>query len=137
MRRWLRAVRGAHAERLRGGALNLLARLDRDAIAGLAPRPNPLAEALDAVAAAALAVRARLAPHAPIWAVVAAVTGWQPAGRPRRLINTPIRIFARPESAVTVPITPTGRRRTPRHHDEEDATMTTNPPGMPDSPSAW
>jgi hypothetical protein len=36
-----------------------------------------LAEALAAVAAAALAVRARLAPHASIWAVVAAVTGWR------------------------------------------------------------
>jgi transposase-like protein len=77
VRRWLRAVRGTHSERLRASALNLLARLDRDAIRGLAPRPNRLAEALDAVAAAALAVRARLAPHAPIWAVMAAVTGWR------------------------------------------------------------
>lgn len=83
VRRWLRAVRGdAHRERLRVGALRLLARLDREAISALAPRPTRLAEALDAVAAAALAVRARIAPHASIWAVVAAVTRWELLGVP-------------------------------------------------------
>ena len=36
-----------------------------------------MGDALNAVAAAALAHRARLAPHVPIWDLVAAVTRWR------------------------------------------------------------
>ena len=52
-------------------------RLDRDVISTLAPTGSRLGDALNAVAAAALAHRARLAPHVPIWDLVAAVTRWR------------------------------------------------------------
>ena len=77
VRRWVRAVRGAHTEWLRTQAIERLAVLDRDVITTLHPADSALAEALNAVAAAALTVRARLAPHAPIWALIAAVTRWR------------------------------------------------------------
>lgn len=77
VRRWLRAVRGEHAEWLRAAAVDRLARLDRDAISTLAPTGSRLGDALSAVAAAALAHRTRLAPHVPVWDLVAAVTRWR------------------------------------------------------------
>ena len=84
VRRWVRAVRGAHAEWLRVQALDWLARVDREVVSTLAPAGSRLADALNAVAAAALTVHARFAPGTPIWTVVGAVTRWQlpplPAG---------------------------------------------------------
>lgn len=84
VRRWVRAVRGAHTEWLRTQAIERLAVLDRDVISTLCPAGSRLADALNAIAAAALIMRARLAPQAPIWTLVAAVTGWRllpvPAG---------------------------------------------------------
>jgi hypothetical protein len=77
VRRWVRAVRGGHTEWLRRQAIERRAVLDRDVIATLHPAGSALADALNAVAAAALTVRARLAPHAPIWALIAAVTRWR------------------------------------------------------------
>lgn len=77
VRRWLRAVRGEHAEWLRTQAVGRLGVLDRDIISTLAPTGSRLGDALNAVAAAALAYRARLAPHVPIWDLVAAVTRWR------------------------------------------------------------
>ncbi len=77
VRRWLRAVRGEHAEWLRVQAVGRLAVLDRDAIATLAPTGSRLGDALNAIAAAALAHRTRLAPHVPVWDLVAAVTRWR------------------------------------------------------------
>jgi hypothetical protein len=77
VRRWLRAVRGEHAEWLRAAAIDRLAQLDRDVISTLAPTGSRLGDALNAVAAAALAHRARLAPQVPIWELVAAVTRWR------------------------------------------------------------
>jgi len=77
VRRWLRAVRGEHAEWLRAAAIDRLAQLDRDIISTLAPTGSRMGDALNAVAAAALAHRARLAPHVPIWDLVAAVTRWR------------------------------------------------------------
>jgi hypothetical protein len=77
VRRWLRAVRGAHTEWLRAQAVDRLTGLDRDVIATLDPTGSRLGDALNAVAAAAFALRARLAPHTPIWSLVAAVTGWR------------------------------------------------------------
>lgn len=77
VRRWVRAVRGTHTEWLRAQALDWLYTLDRDRISTLAPQATPLADALDAVAAAALALRDRLAPHTPIWALVSRITSWR------------------------------------------------------------
>jgi Domain of unknown function (DUF6431) len=77
VRRWLRAVRGEHAEWLRAAAVDRLAQLDRDIISTLAPTGSRLGDALNAVAAAALAHRARLAPQVPIWDLVATVTRWR------------------------------------------------------------
>jgi hypothetical protein len=67
-------VRGEHAEWLRAAAIDRLAQLDRDVISTLAPTGSRIGDALNAVAAAALAHRARLAPQVPIWDLVAAVT---------------------------------------------------------------
>ena len=75
VRRWVRAVRGAHAEWLRARAIGWIAALDRDVISTLAPRSSRLGDALNAVAAAALTVREHLAPHVPIWTVIGRVTG--------------------------------------------------------------
>jgi hypothetical protein len=77
VRRWLRAVRGEHAEWLRVHAVNRIAVLDRDVISTLAPTGSRLGDALTAVAAAALTQQTRLAPHVPIWDLVAAVTRWR------------------------------------------------------------
>jgi hypothetical protein len=77
VRRWLRAVRGEHLEWLRVQAVERLARLDRDVISTLAPTGSRLGDALNALAAAALTHRARLAPQVPIWDLVAAVTRWR------------------------------------------------------------
>ena len=76
MSRWVRAVRGAHTEWLRRQAIERLAVLDRDVIATVHPAGSPLTDALN-VAAAALSVRARLAPQALVWALIVAVTRWR------------------------------------------------------------
>jgi hypothetical protein len=72
-------VRGEHAEWLRVQAVNRIAVLDRDVIStlALAPTGSRLGDALNAVAAAALTQQTRLAPHVPIWDLVAAVTRWR------------------------------------------------------------
>ena len=77
VRRWLRAVRGEHLEWLRVQAVERLARLDRDVISTLAPTGSRLGDALNALAAAALTQQTRLAPHVPVWDLVAAVTRWR------------------------------------------------------------
>jgi hypothetical protein len=84
VRRWVRAVRGAHTEWLRAQALGWLASVDREVVSTLAPAGSRLADALNAVAAAALAVRARFAAHTPTWTVVGAVTRWQLLPLPAR-----------------------------------------------------
>jgi len=66
-----------HVEWLRAAAIDRLAQLDGDIISTLAPTGSRMGDALNAVAAAALAHRARLAPHVPIWDLVAAVTRWR------------------------------------------------------------
>ena len=70
-------MRGEHAEWLRVQAVERLARLERDVVSTLAPTGSRMGDALNAVAAAALAHRARLAPHVPIGDLVAAVTRWR------------------------------------------------------------
>lgn len=84
VRRWIRSVTPAHAEQLRGRAMGWLARLDPEAIATLAPARTRLGDALNALAAAALAARARFAPHASLWALLARFAGGEllPTARP-------------------------------------------------------
>ena len=43
-------------------------------MAGLRPEPTPLGEALTALAAAAVTLRARLVPHVPPWTVIGQIT---------------------------------------------------------------
>jgi transposase-like protein len=77
VRRWVRSVRDAHTEWLRAQAVGWIVAVDRDVFTTLAPSSTQLGDALNVVAAAALAVQARLAPHVPIWTVVGRVTGWR------------------------------------------------------------
>lgn len=83
VRRWVRSVSPAHAERLRVAATDWLVRLDPEAIARLAPARIGLGDALAALAAAATAARARVATTAPAWALFARFAGWQLLGRAR------------------------------------------------------
>ena len=62
VRRWMRAVRDpAHVEWPRAQAIDWLARVDRDVLGGLRPEATRLGEALTALAAAAVTLRARVA----------------------------------------------------------------------------
>ena len=84
VRRWLRSVRDPEVlEGLRGRALDSLYAFDPDRIATLPVARTRLGDALQALAAAALAARARLAPHAPVWAVATVIAGGRllPAAR--------------------------------------------------------
>jgi transposase-like protein len=75
VRRWVRALRdGRHVEWLRAQGLEWIVRLDREVLTTLAPEPTRLGEALTALAAAALTVRARLTPHVPPWTLIAQFT---------------------------------------------------------------
>lgn len=75
VRRWIRAGRDpAHVEWLRAQALSWLAQLDRDVIADLEPQATRLGEALSALAAAAITLRAQLAPHVPPWTLIGQIT---------------------------------------------------------------
>jgi hypothetical protein len=68
VRRWIRAVRDPdHIAWLRGQAVGWLARVDRDVLGGLRPEATRLAEALTALAAAAVTLRVRVAPRVPAW----------------------------------------------------------------------
>jgi len=51
-----------------------LARVDRDVLAGLGPQPTRLGEALTALAAAAVTLRARGAPRVPPWTLIGQIT---------------------------------------------------------------
>ena len=51
-----------------------LARVDLDVLAGLTPQPTRLGEALTALAAAALTLRARVVPHVPPWTLIGQIT---------------------------------------------------------------
>ncbi len=83
VRRWIRAGRDpAHVEWLRAQALNWLAQVDRDVIADLAPQPTQLGEALDALAAAAISLRTRVAPHIPPWTLIGQITHGRLVTRP-------------------------------------------------------
>src|SRR5439155_17238079 len=83
VRRWIRAGRDpAHVEWLRAQAVVWLAQLDRDVIADLTPQPTRLGEALSALDAAALTLRARVAPHVPPWTLIGQITYGRLVTRP-------------------------------------------------------
>ena len=75
MRRWVRAVRDPdHVEWLRTQGMVWLARIDLDVINTLTPQATRLGDALTALAAAALTLRARVLPHASPWTLVGQIT---------------------------------------------------------------
>ena len=83
MRRWIRAVRDpAHVEWLRTQGMVWLARVDLDVINNLAPQATRLGDALTALAAAALTLRARVVPHVPPWTLVGQITHGRLVARP-------------------------------------------------------
>ena len=75
VRRWIRAVRDPdHVEWLRTQGVEWLARVDRDVLGGLRPEATRLGEALTALAAAAVALRVRLALRVPAWTLIGQIT---------------------------------------------------------------
>jgi len=75
VRRWIRAVREpGHVEWLRAQAVDWLALVDRDVLGGLRPEATRLGEALTALAAAAVTLRARVAPRVPAWTLIGQIT---------------------------------------------------------------
>jgi hypothetical protein len=75
VRRWIRAVRDDHhVEWLRDQGIGWIARVDREVLATLAAESTRLGEALTALAAAAVTVRARFAPHVPPWTLIGQFT---------------------------------------------------------------
>ena len=105
-------MRGEHAEWLRAAAIDRLAQLDRDIISTLAPTGSRMGDALNAVAAAALAqppagpARADLGPGRRGHPLAAAA----PA---RRLKIGSGRVLARPRAGATMTTT---TRHVADHH---------------------
>ena len=83
VRRWIRAVRDpAHVEWLRTQGMVWLARVDLDVINTLAPQATRLGDALTALAAAALTLRARVVPHVSPWTLIGQITCGRLVGPP-------------------------------------------------------
>ena len=83
MRRLIRAVRDlAHVEWLRTQGMVWLARVDLDVINNLVPQATRLGDALTALAAAALTLRARVVPHVSPWTLVGQITCGRLVGPP-------------------------------------------------------
>jgi len=83
VRRWIRAVRDpTHVAWLRAQAVAWIARVDRDVISGLAPQHSALADALTALAAAAVTLRGRIVPHVRPWTVIGQITNGRLVGPP-------------------------------------------------------
>jgi transposase-like protein len=75
VRRWIGAVRDEHhVEWLRDQGVEWIARVDREVLTTLAAESTRLGEALTALAAAAVTVAARLAPHVPPWTLIGQFT---------------------------------------------------------------
>lgn len=75
VRRWIHAVRtDHHRDWLREQGIEWITRVDREVLATLTPQPTRLGEALSALAAAALTLRAHLAPHVPPWTLIGQIT---------------------------------------------------------------
>jgi hypothetical protein len=83
VRRWIRAVRDpAHIEWLRTQGMVWLSRVDLDVINTLVPQATRLGDALTALAAAALTLRARVLPHVSAWTLVGQITHGRLVGPP-------------------------------------------------------
>jgi hypothetical protein len=83
VRRWIRAVRDpAHVEWLRTQGMVWLSRVDLDVINTLVPQATRLSDALTALAAAALTLRARVVPHVSPWTLVGQITHGRLVGPP-------------------------------------------------------
>jgi hypothetical protein len=83
VRRWIRAVRDpAHVEWLRTQGMVWLARVDLDVINTLGPQATRLGDALTALAAAALTLRARVVPHVSPWTLIGQITHGRLVGPP-------------------------------------------------------
>jgi transposase-like protein len=112
VRRWVRAVReDHHVEWLRDQGVGWIARVDRDVLATLAAESTRLGEALTALAAAAVTVRARLTPHVPPWTLIGQ---FSPTGGSSPQ-PTPADDHTPPESSRARARPPPCRRRHPRH----------------------
>jgi len=75
VRRWVRACRDSdHVEWLRTQGMVWLSRVDLDVINTLAQQVTRLGDALTALAAAALTLRARVVPHVSPWTLVGQIT---------------------------------------------------------------
>jgi hypothetical protein len=74
VRRWLRSVRGTHTQWLHAQGVAWIHRVDREVFATITPAPSGLGDALSALAAAALAIQARLTPHVPVWTLIGRLT---------------------------------------------------------------
>lgn len=75
VRRWVRAVRDDHhVEWLRDQGIGWIAQIDREVLATPAAESTRPGEALTALAAAAVTVRARLAPHVAPWTLIGQFT---------------------------------------------------------------
>ena len=75
VRRWLRAVRGAHRRWLYRQGVEHTARLAPELLAEVVAAPTELGDALAALAAAVLAVDRRLGRMAPPWNLIGILTG--------------------------------------------------------------
>jgi hypothetical protein len=83
VRRWIRGVRDpAHVEWLRTQGMVWLARVDLDVINTLTPQATRLGDALTALAAAALTLRARVVPHVSPWTLIGQITHGRLVGPP-------------------------------------------------------
>ena len=83
VRRWIRAVCDpAHVEWLRTQGMVWLSRVDLDVINTLAPQATRLGDALTALAAAALTLRARVVPRVSPWTLIGQITCGRLVGPP-------------------------------------------------------
>ena len=140
VRRWIRAVRDpAHVEWLRAQGVEWLARVDRDVVGGLRPEATRLGEALTALAAAAVTLRARVVPGVPAWTLIGQITHSRlltPAAPGLR--SHTCRVLARPQPDATA-TTPESACAPPGSGTvtTTPATVTTTTARVVRLPSAW
>ena len=99
----------------------------------LAPQATRLGEALTALAAAALTLRARVVPHVSPWTLIGQITHGRLPARPCRPGRAEIRsclVLARLQPDATVTTANRHARDRNRQRDDQGATVTTSPAGM-------
>ena len=107
-----------------------LARVDLDVINTLAPQATRLGDALTALAAAALTLRARVVPHVSPWTLIGQITHGRllaPARAGRAGLRSPLLPGPRAPAAGRHrdDAEPACARPAPRHRDDHGATVTT------------